>query len=90
MQELARGRGALLHGNTPVRAIRPVGGEVDIVTDDGVTRVGSAAHGFKSASWFGRTLAGLACGDEAGPELEPFAFTRASPHQPIDRSAWMV
>lgn len=49
-----------------------------------------AAHGFKFASWFGRTLAGLACGDEAGPELEPFAFTRASLHQPIDRAAWMV
>ena len=232
MQELARVRGATLHGNTPVRAIRPVDGEVDIVTDDGVTRVGSvvitadawtnrvltdldlqiplavlkeqvsyfrqpdltpfsvgrfpvwiwmddpsfygfpvfgdmtavkgaedcggrevdpdtrtfdpdvdmesrlgsfmrqltggtwtaprtttclytltsdrdfvldrlpgypqvsialgAAHGFKFASWFGRTLAGLACGDEVGPELAPFAFTRESLHQPIDRAAWMV
>ena len=232
MQELALARGAMLHGNTPVRAIRPVDGEVDIVTDDGVTRVGSvvitadawtnqvlanldlriplavlkeqvsyfqqadlsqfavgrfpvwiwmddpsfygfpvfgdmtavkgaedcggrevdpdtrtfdaddemenrlaaflhrltggtwaaprtttclytltsdrdfvldrlpgypqvsialgAAHGFKFASWFGRTLAGLACGDAAGPELAPFAFTRESLHQPIDRAAWMV
>lgn len=232
MQELALARGATLHGNTPVRAIRPVAGEVDIVTDDGVTRVGSvvitadawtnrvladldlhiplavlkeqvsyfpqadlspfgvgrfpvwiwmddpsfygfpvfgdmaavkgaedcggrevhpdrrtfdadaemesrlgtfmqrltggtwatprtttclytltsdrdfvldrlpgfpqisialgAAHGFKFASWFGRTLAGLACGDEAGPELAPFAFTRDSLHQPIDRAAWKV
>lgn len=232
MQELATARGAVLHGNTPVRAIRPVGGEVDIVTDDGVMRVGSvvitadawtnkvladldlriplavlkeqvsyfpqadlsrfsvgrfpvwiwmddpsfygfpvfgdlaavkgaedcggrevdpdlrtfdpdtgmegrlgsfmerlvggrfaaprtttclytltsdrdfvldrlpghphvsvalgAAHGFKFASWFGRTLAGLACGDEVGPELAPFSFTRDSLHQPIDRAAWMV
>ena len=232
MQELAVARGAILHGNTPVLAIRPVDGEVDIVTDDGVTRVGSvvitadawtnrvlanldlqiplavlkeqvsyfpqsdlsrfavgrfpvwiwmddpsfygfpvfgdmmavkgaedcggrevdpdmrtfeadakmearlgafmqrliggswtaprtttclytltsdrdfvldrlpgypqvsialgAAHGFKFASWFGRTLAGLACGEEAGPELAPFAFTRDSLHQPIDRAAWMV
>lgn len=232
MQDLAHARGAMLHGNTPVRAIRPIDGEVDIVTDDGVTRVGSvvitadawtnrvlsdldlriplavlkeqvsyfqqpdlapfgvgrfpvwiwmddpsfygfpvfgdmtavkgaedcggrevdpdtrtfdadaemetrlgtfmhrltggtwatprtttclytltsdrdfvldrlpgypqisvalgAAHGFKFASWFGRTLAGLACGDEPGPELAPFAFTRESLHQPIDRAAWMV
>ncbi len=232
MQALAQARGAVLHGNTPVRAIRPVDGEVDIVTDDGVTRVGSvvitadawtnrvladldlriplavlkeqvsyfqqpdlspfgvgrfpvwiwmddpsfygfpvfgdmtavkgaedcggrevdpdtrtfdadpqmedrlgafmqrltggtwatprtttclytltsdrdfvldrlpgypqvsvalgAAHGFKFASWFGRTLADLACGDAAGPELRPFAFTRDSLHQPIDRAAWMV
>jgi len=232
MQELALARGATLHGHTPVRAIRPVGGEVDIVTDDGVTRVGSlvitadawtnrvlvdldlqiplavlkeqvsyfpqadlspfavgrypvwiwmddpsfygfpvfgdmaavkgaedcggrevdpdtrtfdadaemesrlgtfmqrlmggtwatprtttclytltsdrdfvldrlpgypqvsvalgAAHGFKFASWFGRTLAGLACGEECGPELAPFAFTRESLHRPIDRDAWMV
>lgn len=232
MQELAAARGAALHGNTPVREIRPVDGEVDIVTDEGVTRVGSvvvtvdgwsnkllrsldmeiplavtkeqvcyfpradleqfevgrfpvwiwmddpsfygfplfgelsavkgaedcggretdpdtrtfdpdldslgrltdfmdrlvgggfgapkvttclytltsdrdfvldrlpgypqisvalgAAHGFKFASWFGRTLAGLACGEEAGPELAPFAFTRPSLHVPIDRAAWMV
>ncbi len=232
MQELALGRGAALHGITPVRAIRPVDGEVDIITDDAVTRVGSvvitadawtnrvladldlriplavlkeqvsyfaqtdlakfavgrfpvwiwmddpsyygfpvfgdmaavkaaedcggsevdpdtrtfdadanmearlaafmqrlsggrwaeprtttclytltpdrdfvldrlpgypqvsialgAAHGFKFASWFGRTLAGLACGDDSAPELAPFAFTRASLHQPIDRAAWMV
>ena len=49
-----------------------------------------AAHGFKFASWFGRTLAGLACGDPAPPELAPFAFTRPSLHAPIDRAAWMV
>ncbi|MCE9622386.1 MAG: N-methyl-L-tryptophan oxidase [Actinomycetia bacterium] len=232
MQELATARGATLHGNTPVRAIRPVAGEVDIVTDDGVCRVGSvivaadawtsrvlqqldiqiplavtreqvsyfprsdltgfgvgsfpvwiwmddpsyygfpvfgdltavkaaedcggaevdpdrrtfepdagmeqrlqqflerllgagfgaprsvtclytltsdrdfvldrlpdypqisvalgAAHGFKFASWFGRTLAGLACGEPVPDELAPFAFTRPSLHAPIDRSAWFV
>ena len=33
-----------------------------------------AAHGFKFASWFGRTLAGLACGEPTDPELAPFAF----------------
>ncbi len=232
MQDLAVGRGATLHFATPVRAIRPVGGEVDVVTDEGVTRVGSvvvtadawtnrlladldlriplavlkeqvsyfpqaelhpfgvgrfpvwiwmddpsfygfpvfgdltavkgaedcggretdpdtrtfdadhemegrlgafmqrlvgggwaaprtttclytltsdrdfvldrlpgypqvsvalgAAHGFKFASWFGRSLAGLACGDPVGAELAPFAFTRESLHRPIDRAAWMV
>ncbi len=49
-----------------------------------------AAHGFKFASWFGRTLAGLACGDGAAPELAPFSFSRPGLHAPIDRSAWMV
>jgi len=49
-----------------------------------------AAHGFKFASWFGRTLAGLACGEAAGPELAPFAFTRPGLHAPIDRASWMV
>jgi sarcosine oxidase len=49
-----------------------------------------AAHGFKFASWFGRTLAGLACGDPAGPELSPFSFDRASLRVPISRDAWMV
>jgi sarcosine oxidase len=49
-----------------------------------------AAHGFKFASWFGRTLAGLACGEPAGPELVPFSFARPSLTVPISRDAWMV
>ncbi|MGH9133933.1 MAG: N-methyl-L-tryptophan oxidase [Ilumatobacteraceae bacterium] len=49
-----------------------------------------AAHGFKFAAWFGRTLAGLACGESAGPELAPFSFTRPSLHEPISREAWLV
>ena len=49
-----------------------------------------AAHGFKFAAWFGRTLAGLACGEASGPELSPFAFTRPSLHRPISREAWLV
>lgn len=49
-----------------------------------------AAHGFKFASWFGRTLAGLACGEPAGPELTPFSFARPSLKVPISRDAWMV
>jgi sarcosine oxidase len=48
-----------------------------------------AAHGFKFASWFGRTLAGLACGEPAGPELAPFSFSRPSLTVPISRDAWM-
>jgi sarcosine oxidase len=49
-----------------------------------------AAHGFKFAAWFGRTLAGLACGEPAGPDLAPFAFAREGLHRPIDRASWMV
>ena len=49
-----------------------------------------AAHGFKFAAWFGRTLAGLACGEPHGPELAPFAFDRPSLHVPISREAWLV
>ncbi len=49
-----------------------------------------AAHGFKFAAWFGRTLAGLACGEPAGPDLAAFSFDRPGLHAPIDRSAWMV
>jgi sarcosine oxidase len=49
-----------------------------------------AAHGFKFASWFGRTLAGLACGDPAGTELAPFAIDRPSLRVPRSREAWLV
>ncbi|MGD9999058.1 MAG: N-methyl-L-tryptophan oxidase [Ilumatobacteraceae bacterium] len=49
-----------------------------------------AAHGFKFASWFGRSLAGLACGEPVGAELEPFGFTRPSLTVPVSRDAWMV
>ncbi len=41
LQRLARQRGADLRPNTPVRSIRPVGGEVDVVTDAGAVRCGS-------------------------------------------------
>jgi sarcosine oxidase len=49
-----------------------------------------AAHGFKFAAWFGRTLADLALGGAPGPELAPFRYERPSLHAPIDRSAWLV
>lgn len=49
-----------------------------------------AAHGFKFAAWFGRTLADLALGAAPGPELAPFAYERESLHRRIDRAAWLV
>ena len=41
LQRLAHERGAELRPNTAVRSIRPVGGEVDVVTDAGAVRCGS-------------------------------------------------
>jgi sarcosine oxidase len=49
-----------------------------------------AAHGFKFASWFGRTMAGLACGEPLDADLSIFSFAREGLHRPIDRAAWMV
>ena len=41
MQSLAVAHGADLRERTPVRALRPVGGEVDVVTDEGAVRCGT-------------------------------------------------
>lgn len=49
-----------------------------------------AAHGFKFASWFGQTLAGLATGHPPGPELAPFAIDRPGLQRPIRREDWLV
>jgi sarcosine oxidase len=49
-----------------------------------------AAHGFKFAAWFGRTLADLAIGRPPGAELAPFAIDRPTLAQPISREAWLV
>jgi sarcosine oxidase len=49
-----------------------------------------AAHGFKFAAWFGRTLAALAPGAAKPAELAPFALDRDSLHQPFDRAGWLV
>ena len=57
MQQLAVARGAQLRGSTPVRAIRPIDGEVDIVTDDGVVRVGSVV--VTADAWTNRLLRDL-------------------------------
>jgi sarcosine oxidase len=49
-----------------------------------------AAHGFKFAAWFGRTLAALAAGRPKPPELGSFALDRPSLHRPFDRAGWLV
>jgi sarcosine oxidase len=49
-----------------------------------------AAHGFKFAAWFGRTLAELAAGRPKPQELAPFALDRPSLQQPFDRAGWLV
>ena len=49
-----------------------------------------AAHGFKFASWFGRTLADLVVDGTAEDELSAFALTRPSLHRAVDREAWLV
>jgi sarcosine oxidase len=49
-----------------------------------------AAHGFKFAAWFGRTLASLATGAQVGPELAPFAVDRPALSAELDRAAWLV
>lgn len=49
-----------------------------------------AAHGFKFAAWFGRTLADLATGGASDPALAPFAVDRPALSQPISRDAWLV
>ena len=49
-----------------------------------------AAHGFKFAGWFGRTLAALASGEAPEPHLAPFTIDRPALRGEIDRSAWLV
>lgn len=49
-----------------------------------------AAHGFKFASWFGRSLASLAADGSPGADLAPFSFARPSLMVPITRDAWLV
>jgi sarcosine oxidase len=49
-----------------------------------------AAHGFKFAAWFGRSLAAFAPGAARPPELAPFALDRPSLRRPFDRAGWLV
>ncbi|MBI5089571.1 MAG: FAD-dependent oxidoreductase [Actinobacteria bacterium] len=45
LQRLATGHGAALHPNTRMLELRPVGGEVDVVTDRGTVRCGHVVPG---------------------------------------------
>ncbi len=49
-----------------------------------------AAHGFKFAPWFGRTLAALAAGEQATEDLAPFALDRPALREPTGSTAWLV
>jgi sarcosine oxidase len=49
-----------------------------------------AAHGFKFAPTFGRRLADLALGAEAGPELEAFRLDRPALTDPAYAPSWLV
>ena len=49
-----------------------------------------AAHGFKFAAWFGRTLAALAAGAEVVDDLGPFALGRSALAEPTGATSWLV
>jgi sarcosine oxidase len=64
---------------------------VDRLSDHPNVCVGlGAAHGFKFAAWFGRTLASLATGSQPGRELAPFAIDRPALQREIRRADWLV
>ena len=48
-----------------------------------------AAHGFKFAAWFGRTLAALVAGEQVDG-LEPFALDRPALTAPTGATSWFV
>ncbi len=83
MQRLAREHGAELRDHSPVAAVRPVDGEVDVVLASGeVVRCGSVV--IAADAWTNRLLAPL------GHEI-PLAITREQvsyfPHTDLDRFA---
>jgi monomeric sarcosine oxidase len=57
LQHFASGRGARLRPHTPVRAIRPVGGAVDVVTDEGTEHFDAVV--LTCDAWVNRLLAPL-------------------------------
>jgi sarcosine oxidase len=57
LQRLATGNGAVLRSNAPVRAIRPVGDEVDVETDDGTDRFDAVV--LACDAWVNQLLAPL-------------------------------
>jgi len=84
--------GAALHTATCLYTLTP---DRDFVLDrvPGYPRVlvaQGAAHGFKFAAWFGRTLAALAAGAPAPDDLAQFAFDRPTLRQPTGATRWLV
>jgi len=49
-----------------------------------------AAHGFKFAAWFGRTLAALSAGADVSDDLGPFALDRSALAEPTGATSWLV
>ena len=49
-----------------------------------------AGHGYKFATWFGKTLAALAAGREPGCDLTPFALDRPALTDPAWEPNWLV
>jgi sarcosine oxidase len=49
-----------------------------------------AAHGFKFASWFGRTAAELLVDGSTPCDISPFALDRPGLTAPLERTAWLV
>ncbi len=49
-----------------------------------------AAHGFKFAAWFGRTLVDLAVDGRTAADLEPFRLDRAALTDPSAEASWLV
>ena len=49
-----------------------------------------AAHGFKFASWFGRTLTELALTGTTTSDISPFGFDRPALTDPTFVPNWMV
>jgi sarcosine oxidase len=82
MQRMAVQHGADLRANTPVRSLRVVGGEVEVVTDSGVIRAGHAV--VTTDAWSAKLLRTV------GVEL-PMMVTREQlsyfPHADLDRFA---
>lgn len=82
LQRLAQAHGADLREHSPVREIRPVGGEVDVVTDHGTVRVGHVV--VTADAWTNRLLAPL------GLDI-PMVVTREQvsyfPHADLERFA---
>ncbi|HET9600959.1 MAG TPA: N-methyl-L-tryptophan oxidase [Acidimicrobiales bacterium] len=75
-----------LYTLTPDRnfVLGPVPGQPRVIVALG------AAHGYKFAAWFGRTLAALAAGRQPDDDLAPFAVDRPALAAPTGVVSWLV